>query len=166
MLNVEHAGELKLKNKSRKKREQAKVLAEERKQQRFWSRDFKQITMKQCPVCRAFFVGNRKYCSDKCSSKVANQKGKDRRLRKIKQALVDNDITVTGLALRDQNICHICGQLCDINDYWVNDNGIFIAGDNYPSIDHVIPLAKGGLHEWDNVKLAHRRCNYLKRDKV
>ena len=140
--------------------------AEERKRQQFWSRSFEQIEMKQCPTCRAFFIGKSKYCSDRCAMAVANQKGKDRRLRKIRQAMVDNDITLDGLIARDGNVCHICGGQCDKTDSWRNDNGVFIAGDNYPSIDHVIPLARGGLHKWDNVKLAHRRCNYLKRDKT
>jgi len=34
--------------------------------------------------------------------------------------------------------------------------------DLYPSIEHVIPIAKGGKHTWDNVKLAHRKCNMEK----
>ena len=38
----------------------------------------------------------------------------------------------------------------------------FISGNNYPSIDHVIPVSKGGTHTWDNVKLAHRHCNTMK----
>ena len=38
----------------------------------------------------------------------------------------------------------------------------FIVGKKYPSIDHVIPLSKGGTHSWDNVKLAHFSCNSAK----
>ena len=30
------------------------------------------------------------------------------------------------------------------------------------SIDHIVPLSKGGSHELSNVQLAHRRCNYQK----
>lgn len=145
----------------------AKERADEQKRQRFWACEFDQISMKQCPVCRGMFVSNRRrYCSDECAKTVANQKGRDRRLRKIKNAMIDSSITLDGLIKRDGNICYLCGCECDRSDLWVNDNGIMIAGDSYPSIDHVIPLAKGGLHEWSNVKLAHRRCNYLKRDKI
>ncbi|MEO3856223.1 HNH endonuclease signature motif containing protein [Acrocarpospora sp. B8E8] len=35
-----------------------------------------------------------------------------------------------------------------------------------PTLDHVIPLAKGGLHEPGNLQLAHFICNSTKRDLV
>ena len=44
--------------------------------------------------------------------------------------------------------------------------GVTIVGKQYPSIDHVIPLAKGGLHAWSNVKLAHKGCNEQKGDRI
>ena len=59
----------------------------------------------------------------------------------------------------------ICGRPCDYEDYTV-DGDIFIAGNWYPSIDHVIPVSKGGRHSWDNVKLAHRLCNTVKSNKL
>lgn len=62
---------------------------------------------------------------------------------------------------RDKGICYICGSKCDYEDYTYRGN-IFIAGNNYPSIDHVIPLCKGGKDDWSNIKLAHRICNSIK----
>lgn len=38
--------------------------------------------------------------------------------------------------------------------------------DLYWSIDHIVPMHKGGGHTWDNVQLAHRLCNSNKRDLV
>ena len=38
----------------------------------------------------------------------------------------------------------------------------FIAGREYPTIDHVVPLVLGGKHSWTNVKLAHLSCNSAK----
>jgi 5-methylcytosine-specific restriction endonuclease McrA len=32
------------------------------------------------------------------------------------------------------------------------------------NIDHILPRSKGGLHSWDNVVAACRRCNARKRD--
>ncbi|MBQ1292402.1 MAG: HNH endonuclease [Clostridiales bacterium] len=38
--------------------------------------------------------------------------------------------------------------------------------DDYPSIDHIIPISKGGSHEWNNVQLLCRKCNYTKSNKI
>lgn len=32
------------------------------------------------------------------------------------------------------------------------------------TIEHVIPLSKGGTHTWDNVRPAHAKCNFEKGD--
>jgi 5-methylcytosine-specific restriction endonuclease McrA len=34
------------------------------------------------------------------------------------------------------------------------------------TLDHIIPLSKGGTHEYANVQPAHRECNQLKDDKM
>ncbi|WP_280888219.1 HNH endonuclease signature motif containing protein [Streptomyces sp. LBL] len=34
-----------------------------------------------------------------------------------------------------------------------------------PEVDHVRPLARGGLHEWSNLAPACARCNRLKSDR-
>lgn len=34
------------------------------------------------------------------------------------------------------------------------------------SIDHVVPRSRGGLHTWDNVVAACRRCNHIKADRT
>lgn len=34
------------------------------------------------------------------------------------------------------------------------------------SIDHVVPRSRGGLHSWDNVVAACRRCNTRKEDRL
>lgn len=116
-----------------------------------------------CPVCGKQTT-NPKFCSKDCRVKANNANKEIKRRAKIKAALKDKDISVRGLYKRDKGVCYLCGGRCDLSDYIIK-RGAFIAGDSYPSIDHVIPLAKGGAHAWNNVKLAHRRCNYLKGDK-
>lgn len=106
------------------------------------------------------------YCSDKCKKNYTNRVHDQRRRAKINGALVDKDIELMALYHRDNGVCHICGGLCDLNDYWLTEDGNFVAGEGYPSIDHVIPLSKGGKHSWENVKLAHRHCNTIKRDQL
>jgi len=127
----------------------------------------KQVTMRACAQCGDLFIPvnkNQKFCSLVCSNKVQYSNRKDKRLRKIRDVAVDKDITIERLYRRDKGRCYICGQACDWNDYCVRKDGTFIAFDKYPSIDHVVPLSKGGLHAWENVKLACRRCNSLKSD--
>lgn len=116
-----------------------------------------------CPVCGTI-TQRRKYCSIECAKKADNKRRDFNRRMKLSMARVDTDITVEGLYRRDNGICYLCGKRCDYEDYTVID-GNFIAGDWYPSVDHVIPLAKGGEHSWNNVMLAHRLCNSKKSDK-
>lgn len=159
------------KEKAERKEQERRQKAEEdrrRKEARILSMKSEQTAMEVCPVCFSLFVpvnGNKKYCSKRCATRAQNAHHKDKRMRRIKSLLVDSDITIDGVATRDSNICWLCGDAVDWNDY-TEKNGAIVTGDNYPSIDHVVPLAAGGLHAWDNVRLAHRRCNYLKRDSL
>lgn len=34
------------------------------------------------------------------------------------------------------------------------------------TVDHVVPLAAGGTHTWDNVAPAHALCNFQKADRM
>ena len=105
------------------------------------------------------------YCSDKCSSKHENRiREINRRHRLRENGKINWDISLDKLIKRDKNICHICGGKCSKKDYRVDNKGSFIAGNSYPSIDHLLPVSKGGTHTWDNVKLAHMYCNSIKND--
>lgn len=117
----------------------------------------------KCPVCGAMTT-RPKYCSKNCANRVRNKHGEVSRRLKIKTAMVDRDISLEGLYKRDHGVCYICGMQTRLDDYIVRD-GTYICGDWYPSIDHVIPLSRGGTHSWMNVRLAHRRCNYEKADR-
>jgi 5-methylcytosine-specific restriction endonuclease McrA len=48
---------------------------------------------------------------------------------------------------RDSHRCQYCGSAAE-------------------SIDHVVPRSRGGLHSWDNVVAACRRCNTRKEDRL
>lgn len=125
-----------------------------------------------CKECGKEFIpeyGNKRrtFCSDTCLKEYVHQLSKVRRRRKIKEnGEVDLGITLNKLIKRDKDICKMCGKAIDIHDYLINKCGNFIVGDKYPSIDHIIPIAKGGTHTWNNVQLAHFRCNTLKSDRI
>lgn len=74
----------------------------------------------------------------------------------------DGTVTLKKLIKRDGLRCAICGEMCDPNDHsW---NKYF--GPMYPTIDHIVPMAKGGGHTWDNVQVAHAICNSYKSDNL
>lgn len=106
-------------------------------------------------------------CSTSCSR---SRKNRLQRLymndRYNEYNLIDKDITLEVLYERDEGLCYLCDELCNYEDHERTVEGYYIAGASHPSIDHVIPISKGGLHAWNNVKLAHHRCNTLKRDNM
>lgn len=125
-----------------------------------------------CPECGVRFrSGNPKklYCSTKCSNRAMWRRKSRRRgnqsthVARAKRYGVEYDrsITLNKLIKRDGMTCYICGKTCTKDDKrW----GTF--GPDYPTIDHVIPLSKGGTHTWDNVRVACGICNELKGDEV
>lgn len=116
----------------------------------------------KCKECGKWFSSTNKrktYCSTKCGDKHDNRLKEMRRRKRIRRnGKIDWDISVERLVKRDNGICYLCGEKVKVN---ANTND-----DYYPSIEHVLPISKGGTHTWNNVKLAHRICNSLKADKV
>lgn len=71
-------------------------------------------------------------------------------------------ITLRKLVMRDGLRCALCGELCDWNDHsWSK-----YSGPKHPTIDHIVPISKGGPHTWANVQVACAMCNSLKSDNV
>lgn len=98
-----------------------------------------------------------RYCSDKCRRKAAKSSTHIKRAKKYGGDWQPG-ITLSALINRDGLRCAICGGMCDINDKsWGN-----ASGPRYPSMDHIIPLSKGGSHTWNNVQVAHMLCNSFK----
>jgi len=62
-------------------------------------------------------------------------------------------IDLANLYRRDNGICQLCGYPVESP----GTRGIPLSA--RASIDHTIPLSKGGPHEWENVRLAHVGCN-------
>lgn len=53
-------------------------------------------------------------------------------------------VSLTVLADRDRDRCGVCGRKVNVKER---------------SIDHIVPVSKGGEHSYANTRLAHRRCN-------
>lgn len=63
--------------------------------------------------------------------------------------------------LRDyqENRCYLCGKLM------APQGDMFVPDAQMPSLDHVVPRARGGANRLGNVALAHKACNNVKADR-
>ena len=70
-------------------------------------------------------------------------------------AEVDPTVTQDSIYERDKGICYICGNLT----YREYENR---PTNQRATLDHIIPVSKGGNHTFDNVRIACWRCNSIK----
>lgn len=119
-------------------------------------------TPRKCEKCGKEFLSEyatQKYCSKKCGQKARGKKKSVRSRCKKYGALYDGNVTRAKVLKRDNYTCQICGKECNPADIrWGT------SGPDYPTVDHIIPLAKGGAHIWSNVQCACGICNSYKRD--
>lgn len=78
--------------------------------------------------------------------------------RALKLKLPADAIRPTEVYERDGWVCSLCDLPVDRNIAWPDPMS--------PSLDHVIPLSKGGHHVLENVALAHLECNTQKGNRV
>ena len=58
--------------------------------------------------------------------------------------------------------CAICGCEVKEDDFWINEYGRKCFGRNYPTVDHIVSLKKGGMDIMENVQLVCKHCNSSK----
>lgn len=146
-----------------------KQQAEERKQvrkiEKQWYRALHTVE-RECEMCGELFYcldsESRKTCSSKCSKRLANIR-KDKRIPKSQR--IDR-ISLVKLFKRDKGKCYICGSECNFQDWRLSNKGNRFPGETYPTIEHIIPISRGGLDSWDNVRLACWKCNLDKSDGI
>jgi 5-methylcytosine-specific restriction endonuclease McrA len=106
-------------------------------------------------ICGAQFT-DRNHGAKTCSSECAKQRGIvstwNYQTRK-RQAFVEPVIPAE-IFKRDGSRCHICRRRLSPKTKWPHPRT--------PSIDHLIPLTRGGLHEKANVRTACLSCNSAK----
>lgn len=124
-------------------------------------------TCKECGVEFTTECGNKHsvFCSPHCA--VVNERRREHSTERHKQAKRSSKrmrkkllrcslgaVSYESLYERDTGICRICGLPVHsekgVDDYWDG------------TIDHIVPLSKGGEHSMSNCQLAHRVCNSLK----
>lgn len=117
---------------------------------------------RRCLCCYAVFApgtARQIYCSKTCSKRMQNAA----RRAKRREAYVER-LHWRVLFNEDGPNCYICGDPTDPTDS-VPIKGATLIGLAYPTLDHIIPLSRGGSHERANVRLAHHYCNSVKGDR-
>ena len=124
---------------------------------------------KTCKICGKEFLANYKskiYCSKKCYKKEyhktitykTTKKSQRHKRKMIKRGCYIEPVSLRYVYDKCNGKCMICGN--DVNiELYHNDNMA-------ATIDHIIPISKGGLHSKTNCQLAHRHCNSIKNNKL
>lgn len=100
---------------------------------------------------------NKRLCLQCTKVKKNESKGNHRR-RARRRGVACERISHTAVFIRDNWTCGICGKRVDRSAKAPDPLS--------PSIDHVIPFAKGGSHTYGNVQCAHFGCNSIKGARV
>lgn len=79
--------------------------------------------------------------------------------QRVRRALVKSNGPVDSIDKltvwrRDHKTCQLCDAVIDITLRFPDMQSM--------TVDHIIPLTKGGTHTWDNVQAAHFLCNTKK----
>lgn len=109
-----------------------------------------------CPMCSTWFVTDNprdQNCSPRCGRRAA----KDKRRALERNAFVA-PVSRPEVYERDQWTCQLCGEAVLRDEV--------VPHPQAATLDHVVPLARGGTHEPANVQLAHYLCNSIKTDRV
>lgn len=104
-------------------------------------------------------VSNSLYCSQKCRTKHKRAGASIRSRCRHYGVYYDASVKSRLVFERDHYICQICGMATNSSDRSWGTLGPYS-----PTVDHILALANGGAHTWDNVQCAHAMCNSFKRD--
>lgn len=134
------------KDKNRKKEEKKKRIA------------FK--SARSCIGCNKVIPSSarvdKKWCSEECALRVrSHTMNTQRRIRTSEEI---QDFKRSDIYERDGWKCQLCGKAVNPKLSFPNPA--------CASLDHVIPLSRGGSHKTTNVQLAHLRCNTARGNKV
>lgn len=152
--------------------EEEKIINKSKSALRSKGRELGLSTYIRCKDCGELEEANNfgtircKQCSKIHNQKAFTKRDKKRYNRILKNGSVDWSVNLKELYERDKGVCYLCDKECDVEDSYYDENNFFIVGEKYPSIDHVVAVANGGQHNWNNVRLAHMRCNSLKSTKT
>jgi len=116
-----------------------------------------------CQRCGLTWLGRKANLCQECQTIASRETVRAQRTRKraakrgARLQTFGRSITLRRLIERDGIRCGICGRNTNIRAHYLSDD--------YPSVDHIVPVSHGGAHSWTNVRVAHRGCNSVRSDK-
>lgn len=118
----------------------------------------KEVTCAGCGVMFTTLVRTRydvHWCGDKCRMRHSRKQAKHRRRERVKVAcgVVRGKVSLASQYRKHKGKCQIC--CCKVVMSSVHR-------EDMATVDHIVPLSKGGLHVEDNVQLACWKCNTKK----
>ena len=122
---------------------------------------------RSCAICEKAFttkISNQKFCSAECRGESrarslrVGRVGDTNRRRCKKFGGNYEHLDPKKVFERDMGICQICMSPVD-------DNAVF-PDPLVATLDHIVPLSRGGNHEMSNIRLTHWSCNRKKWDKL
>jgi len=108
----------------------------------------------KCKYCQAWKSTRAKWSINRLSCNDCQQrrtKENDTKKNHRRRAAGELVMTVQSLVKRDGVKCNICTKRVDMSKSGLDPLG--------PTIDHLLPVSKGGTNDSFNLALAHRRCN-------
>lgn len=101
----------------------------------------------------------------RADGRIASEPWNDRRRNnhQARRALLKggrngDPVMLADIVARDNAMCGICSEPVDLAIAWPDPLS--------KSIDHIVPVSRGGAHDPSNCQLAHLRCNISKGDRV
>lgn len=154
--------------------EQRRQRRFERSQQLEAAREWRGSVARICKECGdPFFseVEGACYCSERCRNRARNRRQAEskkargvgqgtyrRRMRvEVTPATYDRSVTLDAVYRKFNGVCCSCGRRTHRMKKYEPLQA---------TLDHVVALANGGTHTWDNVQLLCHECNSEKRDLV
>lgn len=114
---------------------------------------------KICSLCGGQYLGanNSKRCNNKkCVQNYRAIKENKRKAIKLNNGI--GDIDLKEIHARNNYKCSICHKKVLFDKQFPHPLS--------PSLDHIIPLSKGGATAMQNLNLAHLSCNISKKNKI
>ena len=121
----------------------------------------------RCTTCEQNFTApkqrHRKFCSQSCFNAYYKKRrnliyNAARRLTEAGSPIATTVVNPIEVFKRDGWMCWLCNQPIDRSQQWPEPLS--------PTIDHVIPITRGGEHTMANVRCAHAICNNKKKNNI